>query len=135
MGCGSEECLFCFCSPCKTSVRQQWLGHGQDAYKRNSRIREKLYGIFWSMLNMCGAWQHPLYVHKKMIAMCQDHVDETVVHVLREIIPECVLKLVSGLYPNLPTLHTSDTSGGKAKVCNVCFSFFLLFQLLCICTS
>ena len=30
-----------------------------------------------------GAWRHPLYVRKKAIAMCRDHVYETVVHVLR----------------------------------------------------
>ena len=38
-----QECVFCFVSPCcVTCVRQQWLGHGQDAPKRNSRIRNKL---------------------------------------------------------------------------------------------
>ena len=42
---GSEECVFWFCSLCVTSVRQQWLGHGQDAHKRNSRIRKKLYSV------------------------------------------------------------------------------------------
>ena len=47
---GDEECVFCFCSPCVTSVRQQWLGHGQDAHKRNSGIKKKLYTQFWSML-------------------------------------------------------------------------------------
>ena len=112
---GSDECVFCFCSPCVTSVRQQWLQHGQDDHKRNSTIRKNLYRNFWSMLNTCGAWQHPLYVCKKVIAICWDHVDETVVHVLREIMPECVLKLVRGLYSNLPTHHTLDTSGVKSR--------------------
>ena len=42
---GSDECVFCFCSPCVTSVRQQCLGHGQDAHKRNSGIRKKLYSV------------------------------------------------------------------------------------------
>ena len=42
---GSEECVFCFCSPCVTSVRQQWLGHVQDAHKKNSGIRKKLYSV------------------------------------------------------------------------------------------
>ena len=37
-----------------------------------------------------------------MIAICRDLADETVVHMLREIMTECVLKLVRGLYPNLP---------------------------------
>ena len=54
------------------------------------------------MLNTRGALQHPLYIHKKVILICRDTVDETVVHVLREIMPECVLKLVRGLYLNLP---------------------------------
>ena len=36
-----QECVFCFCFPCVTCLRQQWLGLGQDAYKRNSGIRKK----------------------------------------------------------------------------------------------
>ena len=56
---GSEECVFCFCSPCVTSVRQQWLRCEQDARKRNSGIRKKLDRKFWSMLNKRGAWRHP----------------------------------------------------------------------------
>ena len=97
-----QECVFCFCSPCVTCVRQQWLGHGQDAHKRNSGIRKKLYRKCWSMMNMHGAWQHPLCVRKKETAMCRDHVDGTVVHVLRAIMPERVLKLVRGVYLNPP---------------------------------
>ena len=97
-----RECVFCFGSPCVTCVRQQWLGHGQDVYKRNSRIRKKLYIKCRSMTNMRGAWRRPLCVRKKATAMCRDHVDGTVVHVLSEIMPECVLKLVRGLYPYPP---------------------------------
>ena len=67
---GSEECVFCFCSPCVTDVRQQWLRHGQDAHKRNSVIRKKLYRTLRSMLNTRGAWRHPLCVRKKVIAIC-----------------------------------------------------------------
>ena len=94
------EYIFCFCSPCVTCVRKQWLGHGQDAHKRNSGIRKKLHRQFCCMMNMHGAWWHPLCVHEKETAMCQDHADGTVVHVLREIMPERVLKLVTGLYSN-----------------------------------
>ena len=36
------------------------------------------------MLNTRKAWRHPLYVRKKVIVMCRDHVDETFVYVLRE---------------------------------------------------
>ena len=60
-----RECVFCFCSPCVTCVRQLWLGHGQDVHKRNSRIRKKLYRKCWSMMNMRGAGRHPLYIRKK----------------------------------------------------------------------
>ena len=42
---GSEECVFCFYWPYVTSVRQQWVGLGQDAHKRNSGIRKKLYSV------------------------------------------------------------------------------------------
>ena len=55
------------------------------------------------MMNiMRGAWRHPSYVRKKETAMCRDHIAGTVVHVLSEIMPECVLKLVRGLYPYPP---------------------------------
>ena len=82
------ECVFCFCSLCETCVRQQWLGHGQDAHKRNSRIRKKLCRKCRFMMNMRGAWWHPLYVRKKETAMCRDHIDGIVV--------------ISGLYPYPP---------------------------------
>ena len=101
-----RECVFCFCSPCETCVRQQWLGHGHDAHKRNSRIRKKLYRKCRSMINMRRAWRHPSYVREKETAMCRNHIDGTVVHVLREIIPECVSK-IRGLYlypPDTPYL-------------------------------
>ena len=62
-----QECVYCFCSPCVTCVRQQWLGHGQVVYKRNSRIRKKLCRKFWFMMNMHG---HPLCVCKKETVMC-----------------------------------------------------------------
>ena len=111
-----RECVFCFGSPCVTCVRQQWLGHGQDVYKRNSRTRKKLYRKCRSMMNMRGAWRRPLYVRKKETAMCRDHIDGTVVHVLREIMPECVLKLVRGLYPYSPDTPYLDTGrGGKGR--------------------
>ena len=51
---GREECVFCFCSLCVTSVRQEWLGHGQDAHKRNSGIR---------LPYPCSyTWSHTLFI-------------------------------------------------------------------------
>ena len=89
-----REYIFCFCSLCVTCVRQQWLGHGQDVHKRNFKIKKKLYRKCRSMMNMRGAWRHPLHVRKKETAMCRDHIEGTVVHVLCEIMQECVLKTV-----------------------------------------
>ena len=37
-----DRAMRLFCSPCVTCVRQQWLGHGQVAHKRNYGIRKKL---------------------------------------------------------------------------------------------
>lgn len=99
-GFGTQECGFCFCSPCVTDARQQWLGHGQKAHKRNSGIRKRLYRKYWCMLNTRGAWRHPLYLRKKSDMMCRDRVDDSVVQVLRDIMPDCVLQLVRDLYPN-----------------------------------
>lgn len=99
-GFGTQECASCFCSPCVTDVRQQWLGNGQKAHSRNSGIRKRLYRKYWSMINTRGAWRHPLYLRKKTDTMLRDHVDDSVVKVLRDIMPDCVLQLVRDLYPN-----------------------------------
>ena len=59
-----------------------------------------MYRKFWSMLEMHNSWRHPAYLHKKSAVMECDGVDESVVEVLREIMPDCVLSLVRELYPN-----------------------------------
>ncbi len=73
---------------------------GQSAHRRNSGIRKKMYRKFWSMLEMRNSWRHPAYLQKKSAVMERDGVDESVVEVLREIMPDCVLLLVRELYPN-----------------------------------
>ena len=49
---------------------------------------------------MRSSWRHPAYLQKKSAVMERDGVDESVVEVLREIMPDCVLLLVRELYPN-----------------------------------
>ena len=61
--------------------------------------------------------------------MCLDHIDGTVMHVLREIIPECVLKLVRGLYLNQFTRHSTPRTEVVVKVDDIFFSALLL----CVC--
>lgn len=96
------ECPFCFCSPCVTFHRQSWLGSGQPAHGRNSAIRKTKYKKYWSMMERRNAWRHPRYLRKKSAAMQRDDVDETVVQISREIMPDCVLTVVRDLYPNPP---------------------------------
>ena len=59
-----------------------------------------MYRKFGSMLEMRNSWRHPAYLQKKSAVMERDGVDESVVEVLREIMPDCVLLLVRELYPN-----------------------------------
>ena len=98
-GFGTQECAV-FCSPCVTDVRQQWFWNGQKAHCRHSGIRKRLYRKYWSMMNTRGAWRHPLYLRKRADMMLRDHVDDSVVKVQRDIMPDCVLQLVRNLYPN-----------------------------------
>ncbi|CAC5411390.1 unnamed protein product [Mytilus coruscus] len=95
-----DMCQDCFCSPCVTQNRQSWLGVGQRAHVRNSGIRKLKYKLFWRMMQDRGAWSSPQYLRKKCRLLNRDRVDETVVIVRREVIPDCVLNLVRELYPN-----------------------------------
>lgn len=104
---GHPTCDYCFLQPCVTTHRQAWLQDQQPPKDTNNKIRKKMYRKFWSVMEYRGAWHHPLYMEKKIIALGgePDHnlVWESAVgqHV-REIMPDCILKLVRGLYPNPP---------------------------------
>jgi len=101
-----EACPYCFLNPCCTTFRQGWLGHGQAAHARNHSTRKEKYRKFWSLLGALGAWVQPLYLAKKARVLHNEVSREELVWAggitVREIMPECVLKLVRGLYPNLP---------------------------------
>ena len=92
----AEECPHCFCQPCVTTVRQHWLGTGQRASDRNAVIRKTLYRKFWTLLCRRGTWLDPRYIERKSLVM---RVERAVVS-KRELIPDCVLRLVRGMYPN-----------------------------------
>lgn len=99
----ANECEFCFCNPCVAELRQSWLGNGARPHLRNSQIRKKRYRKFWTMLSSRGAWRHPKYTEKKtQILASHHHRDLGEIYTLREIMPDCVLSLVRGLYPNPP---------------------------------
>ena len=96
-----DRCPHCFLSPCVTSYRQSWLGQGAHPHQRNSGLRKKRYKKFWKLMSDFGAWYLTEYQNKKRRVLGRDE-DSSIVWTDREIMPDCVLDLVRGLYPNLP---------------------------------
>ena len=109
----ADECPYCFCRPCITdqSNRQFWWeDESQDAHDRNSGIRKGLYKKFCTMLFHRMAWHDPRYMAKKAAALAQDANRRYNVWAggrtnKRDIMPDCVLKLMRGWYPNPPHLQ------------------------------
>lgn len=104
------ECPHCFCVPCITTHRQAWLGNGQAPRVGNNQLRKTFYKHFWKMLDRRGAWLDARYLQKERTMFQQAYhpgTDESLVIVnsVRRIMPECVLDLVRGLYPNPPKMH------------------------------
>ena len=95
---GANECLHCFCSPCVLHFPQRWFGNGQPPHARNSAIRKGKYKKFWKMLSDRGAWYDRRYIEKKEQ---RSRDDNFTVWSVREIMPDCVVTFVRGLYPNL----------------------------------
>ena len=95
------ECRFCFCSPCVTTHRQLWLPNEPvRAHVRNSELRKQKYRKFWKIMDTKGAWRHAKYLSKKARLLRTD--DLSTVWTIREVMPQCVLDLVRGIYPNPP---------------------------------
>ena len=94
----TNACPFCFMEPCVTANPQSWLGQGQQPRAGNNSVRKQKYRKFWNLLNNLGAWRNPSYIVKK--ANANQMQNGVTVFTLREIMPECVLKVVRGLYPN-----------------------------------
>jgi hypothetical protein len=103
----ATECPDCFCRPCVTNeqFRQHWWDQANPPHRRNHKLRKPLYKRFWVMLDNRNAWLDPRYLLKK-----QQDLENTApgtawagpsVH-RREIMPDCVLKLVRQWRPNLP---------------------------------
>ena len=89
-------CPFCLSSPYVTTNPQSWLGDGKPPQPGNNHIRKTLYRKYWVMLDRRGLWRHDIYLQRKERRMNDAHVELTV----REIMPDCVLEQVRGLYPN-----------------------------------
>lgn len=92
----NDRCPFCFLNPCVAQAHQHVCGEGQAASDNNPPIRKGIYRRFWSIINNLGGWNLQCYTHKKL----QEAQLANVVYLKREIMPECVIELVRGLYPN-----------------------------------
>ena len=102
---GEEECPHCFCTPCVTDNRNRqmwWEARQHQARPRNSNARKIMYKKFWSMLQVRGLWNTDRYKTRKGQALQRDPRRTRHVYHRRELMPNCVLKLVRGWLPNLP---------------------------------
>ena len=104
-----DECPWCLCKPCITNTANRqiwWEIESHLPSVANSRLRKTHYQRFWVMLLHHGAWDKPAYKAKKKTAL-----QNRGIHAWsgpnpkhpRDIMPDCVLTLVRGWLPNLPT--------------------------------
>jgi hypothetical protein len=98
------QCPHCFLEPCIATIHQGWLGNGQTARKENTGLRRVRYKKFWQVMHYKSAWKKKKYLRKKALMMHRAEVDQSVVDHQREVMPDCVLDLVRGLYPNMPNI-------------------------------
>ena len=96
---GPDHCPHCFWNPCIAQYEADWLGRGHDPSDENSAIRHTIYTRFWKCIANNNGWELPQYIVKKR----RLGGGEWAVFHQREIMPECVLSLVRGKYPNLPS--------------------------------
>lgn len=104
-----EECQYCYCTPCITNEtnRQQWWSNGPSPpHRLNTIHRKALYKRFWTMMYNRGAWHDDRYLTKKSIAL-GDRRRHHWIH-RRDIMPNCVLKVVRLWLPNLEGVPYMD---------------------------
>lgn len=101
------ECSECLSVPCVTLFPQRWLGPGQTANPRrpelNSGVRKRIYKKYWKVLKDNRVWEDRRYQRRRSLAITQaKEAGHEPVRVEREIMPQCVLDQVRGLYSNPP---------------------------------
>lgn len=96
----NDDCPHCYLSPCVTTREHSFIGEGQQACDANSALRKDCYQKYWKVIGNLGGWTDERYVNKKgLIGQGRPGI----VYHRRDIMPDCVLKQLRGLYPNLPT--------------------------------
>uniref|UniRef100_A0A8W8MI66 Uncharacterized protein n=1 Tax=Magallana gigas TaxID=29159 RepID=A0A8W8MI66_MAGGI len=94
-----QVCPYCFLSHCvaTTNENSPWLGEGQTPSNYNPSVRKGLYRRFWKCISNLGGWDVEQYLRKK------ERLGEgrpNMVYHQRQVMSECVLKLVRSRYPN-----------------------------------
>jgi len=103
----AEECQHCFCRPCMTddSNRQMWWESENAApHRRNHFLRKDKYKRFWTNLYHRQVWKDPRYLSRKRKALSQDPKRKQCVYHKRDLMPQCIVKLVREWFPNLPNV-------------------------------
>lgn len=98
-----EECQHCLCRPCITDENNRqmwWLSEPVRANERNRVLRKEKYKLFWTMLFHRGVFMDTRYKSRKTESLQADPRLRDVVCHRRDILPQCVLKLVRFWYPN-----------------------------------
>lgn len=101
---GRLECSHCLCKPCITDEcnRQLWWPtEDQGAFLHNHKQRKEAYKRFWTMLFHRNVWNDTRYIERKCDALGVDPGRNHYgwIH-RRDIMPDCVIDLVRGWYPN-----------------------------------
>ena len=98
-----EKCPHCLCRPCIISeqFRQSWWASQNERPRiQNSGLRKTAYRKFWTMMYHRGVWNCQEYMDRKVSAFGLDPQRTKYVYHKRDIMPDCVLKVVRTWYPN-----------------------------------
>lgn len=101
----ADKCEHCLCMPCVTNEQnkqQWWIEEPSLPCARNSAQRKEKYKKFWVMLHHRGIWITPEYTARKQEAMNRVEGLRGLVTHRRDIMPNCVIKLVRFWLPNIP---------------------------------
>jgi hypothetical protein len=99
------KCDQCLCHPCITdpsNTQGWWETDNLMPSRRNSGLRKVAYRKYWTMLYHRQVWISEEYMARKVASMGLNPAEHDHVYHKRDLMPDCVKKLVRTWYPNLP---------------------------------
>ncbi len=100
-----NKCDQCLCSPCITNPSNTpawWENNNLMPSRRNNGLRKVAYRKYWTMLYHRQVWINNEYIVRKAAALGLNPAQHDYVYHKRNLMPDCVIKHVRTLYPNLP---------------------------------